>query len=350
MVTFGLDLSHHQSLGLDLARCRREGIEFVVLKSSEGASFVDAAFAPNLAEARAAGLLVAAYHYVRSDSSAAAQVANIRRVVPLNVPVIPDVEANSGGVALVREFVDRLRAAGYRVPVLYLPRWYWQQIGSPSLAGLPPLWSSRYPDNVVGSLSSEWSHVPASYWTGYGGLDVAVLQFTSSVAIGGYSPIDANAYRGTREQLAALFGGTPTKPKEDPLVKNLILAREKDSAAVWVGDGVTRRWVANETTLADYQYWIGQKGGDATIQSFANMDVLGAPIEMTVNALTNDEANIVAAIRALPAPGEVDENTFAASLAPLLAPLVSAGATPDQVEDAVRRVFASAGQPNEEGN
>jgi lysozyme len=207
MPTFGLDLSHYQNLSLDLAQCRREGIEFVFLKSTEGNTFTDSAFASNLAEARNAGLLVAAYHYVRSAAAASDQIALIRRVVPLDVPVILDVEANSGGVALTRDMVNRLQAVGYRVPLLYLPRWYWQQIGSPSLAGLPPLWSSRYPDNVVGTLSSEWAQAPASYWTGYGGLGVAVLQFTSSARIAGHQPLDANAYNGTRAQLAALLGG-----------------------------------------------------------------------------------------------------------------------------------------------
>ncbi|HEV2784704.1 MAG TPA: glycoside hydrolase family 25 protein [Actinophytocola sp.] len=206
MTIFGLDISHHQDERLDLARAKREGIEFVFIKATEGVGFNDAEFAGNLAEARAAGLLVAAYHYQLSGP-AAPQVANVRDSVPLDVPVILDVEARSGSVALTRELVDRLRAAGYRVPLLYLPRWYWQQIGSPGLAGLPPLWSSRYPDTVVGSIQDEWADVPAHYWNGYGGLDVAVLQFTSSAAIAGHQPIDANAYRGTREQLAALLGG-----------------------------------------------------------------------------------------------------------------------------------------------
>jgi hypothetical protein len=206
-VTFGLDISHHQNIALDLHQCRREGIEFVFLKATEGSTFVDSEFGANLAEARAAGLLVCAYHYLRSTASAAAQVANVARVVPQDVPVIPDVEANSGSIGLTREFVTRLREAGYRVPLLYLPRWYWQQIGSPPLAGLPPLWSSRYPDNVIGALQSKWAQVPAHYWNGYGGLDVAVLQFTSSARIAGHAPLDANAYRGTRAQLAALLGG-----------------------------------------------------------------------------------------------------------------------------------------------
>ena len=208
MVTFGLDASHHQGT-LDFARFRNEaGIQFAFLKATEGAGFTDGDFTVNLRKAQDAGLLVAAYHYVRADSSAVSQVSRVLSVVPLSVPVIPDVESGSGGVSLTLEFVRRLQLAGYRVPLLYLPRWYWQQIGSPSLAGLPPLWSSRYPDNVPGSLDDEWADVPTSYWNGYGGLPVAVLQFTSSGRLPGYSNnnLDLNAYPGTRDQLATLLG------------------------------------------------------------------------------------------------------------------------------------------------
>lgn len=211
MVTFGLDISHHQDLGLDLAQCKREGIEFVFIKSTEGSTFVDPEFGHNLVEAQHAGLLPAAYHYVKGNVTAAAQVANVQRVVPAGVPVIPDVEAGSGDIGMVRQVVAGLRWAGYVVPFSYIPRWYWQQLGQPSLAGLPPLWSSRYPDNVVGSLQDEWADVPATYWVGYGGLPVAVLQFTSSARIAGHQPLDANAFNGTRAQLAALLQGGEEK-------------------------------------------------------------------------------------------------------------------------------------------
>lgn len=220
-IQFGLDISHHQDARLDLARCAREGITFVILKATEGAAFNDSEFAANLAEARAAGLLVAAYHYQRPDP-VARQVANIRDSVPLDVPVVLDVEAGSGSVALTRELVAALRTAGYRVPLTYLPRWYWQQIGSPSLTGLPPLWSSRYPDKVVGTIADEWDDVPSSYWHGYGGLNVAVLQFTSVARIAGHHPIDANAYRGTHAQLAALLGGaTPSEEDDMPTLQEI---------------------------------------------------------------------------------------------------------------------------------
>lgn len=212
MTIFGLDASHHQG-ALDFARFRQEsGIEFVFLKATEGDSFVDDEFADNLRRVLAAGQLYAAYHYQRSTASAAAQIDNIRRVVPGDVPVILDVEAGSGNVGLTRELVTRLRAIGYRVPLTYLPRWYWQQLGSPDLIGLPPLWSSRYPDNTAGTLLDEYADVPVGYWTGYGGLPVAVLQFTSSGRLPGYAGnLDLNAYPGTRDGLAALlFGVQPT--------------------------------------------------------------------------------------------------------------------------------------------
>lgn len=213
-ITFGLDVSHHQPI-LDWNRAKAEGVQFAFLKATEGSNFVDSDFATNLKVCRAAGLIVAAYHYVRSNASAASQVAQVARVVPKDVPVILDVEANSGGVQLARDITQGLRNAGYKVPLLYLPRWYWQQIGSPSLVGLPPLWSSRYPDNVQGTLASEYAMVPASYWNGYGGLGVAVLQFTSSARVAGYGPLDANAYMGTRDQLAALLGSNVVEEDMD---------------------------------------------------------------------------------------------------------------------------------------
>ena len=81
-ITFGLDISHYQNAALSLANARAEGCEFVFLKATEGATFTDSAFAANLAEARAAGMLVAAYVFQRSDSSAQAHVDRVTRVVP----------------------------------------------------------------------------------------------------------------------------------------------------------------------------------------------------------------------------------------------------------------------------
>lgn len=70
----------------------------------------------------------------------------------------------------------------------------------------------------------------------------------------------------------------PPPPKENDM-RNLILAQEKDSPRVWVGDGLFRRHVPDEATLEDLQHWIGRQGGDATVHSpWANLDALGLDI------------------------------------------------------------------------
>lgn len=218
MPLYGVDISHHQG-SFPVDRLRREGFSFAIFKATEGSGFVDNRFASNLANARKAGILHAAYHYQRAGISAAAQVAHIKRVVPKDCPIIPDVEQNSGNVGLTREIVNRLRDAGYRVPLSYIPRWYWDgHLGRPSLAGLPPLWSSRYVTGG-GYASQIYQRVPTHYWDGYGDNSVAVLQYSSSATVAGRTPIDVNAFRGTRDELAALFTGEDDMPSAEEITK-----------------------------------------------------------------------------------------------------------------------------------
>jgi lysozyme len=308
---FGIDISHHQSSTLNMAQCRREGIEFIFLKATEGSSFVDSAFTANLSKARAAGLLVAAYHYVRSNATAAAQVANVVRVVPKDVPVIPDVEANSGGIALVRDVVNRLQQAGYHVPLTYLPRWYWQQLGEPSLAGLPSLWSSRYPDNVIGSIADEFARVPASYWNGYGGLGVTVLQFTSSARVAGHQPLDGNAFIGTREQLAAVLG----QEDDDMQPSDLVINPATGQPALDI----------NGKTYTYGQAWY-----------YDNLN--GWAIRDQLDALAAE----VAELKARPV-ADVDEEALAAELEAR----GIVGVTPQQVKEVIQAVFRDAGSDAE---
>lgn len=217
---YGIDISHHQGGSFDLHRARREGIEFAFLKATEGSGWTDTQFGRNLRVAREAGLLVAAYHYQRANATAAQQAAHITSVVPADVPVILDVERGGGNAALTRDLNARLNRAGRRTPLLYLPRWYWQEIGSPSLTGLPPLWYSRYANSQGGSPSAVYQRSAgwfAGHFAGYGGLPVEVLQFSESSTVAGHRPVDANAYRGTRAQLAALLGGQSPAPAPRPV-------------------------------------------------------------------------------------------------------------------------------------
>ncbi|SDP95143.1 Lyzozyme M1 (1,4-beta-N-acetylmuramidase), GH25 family [Actinopolyspora xinjiangensis] len=211
---YGIDVSHYQG-SFDMRRARSEAFEFVFIKATEGSGFVDDRFADNLATARGAGLLVAAYHYQREGVAAAAQADHIARVVPADVPVILDVERGGGGTGLTHALRGELHARGFRTPLLYLPEWYWRELGKPDLSGFPPLWKSRYPDNDGGHASEIYQRVPEHFWNDYGGNRVAVLQFTSSATVAGQRPVDANAYRGSRAQLQALLDPQGEDMRED---------------------------------------------------------------------------------------------------------------------------------------
>lgn len=193
MGVFGVDVSNWQA-SFDF-----RSWDFAFIKSTQGDWFKDARFSQHLSNARNAGCLVAAYHY-QETQDVDRQVANIRSVVPSGVPVIIDVERGSGGVDITRRLVARLRDEGYDVPFLYLPRWYWNEIGKPSMDGLPVLWASWYPDYVARPRETGINMVPTSAWNPYGGLSVSVMQFTST-------PFDQNWFPGTRDQLAAILNG-----------------------------------------------------------------------------------------------------------------------------------------------
>lgn len=216
MGVFGVDVSNWQS-SFDF-----RGWEFAFIKATQGNWFKDGRFNQHLTNARNAGCLVAAYHY-QETSDVESQIANIKSMVPTSVPIIIDVERGSGGVDITRRLVNRLWEEGYRVPLLYLPRWYWNEIGRPSLTSLPLLWASWYPDYVARPREQARDMVPSSAWADYGGLRVAIMQFTST-------PFDQNWYPGSREDLARLlYGGSGGGGIDDMTVQELVDALMDDN-------------------------------------------------------------------------------------------------------------------------
>lgn len=208
---WGIDISDYQP-NFDLHRARREGYDFVIIKATEGSSWKGKWFRTHLDRARSAGMIVAAYHYVR-NGDVAGQVRNIQSMVPVDCPLILDVEDGAGPLSVTWDLTNRLRALGYRLPLTYIPKWYADKIGARNLAGLPPLWYSRYPNSRAGGALDVWNRNAGwlnTMWGGYYGLHVEILQFSDQGSLAGRSPIDLNAYRGTREQLAALFNGVAT--------------------------------------------------------------------------------------------------------------------------------------------
>lgn len=212
MTIFGVDIHPEYQAGISIEQIRAEGFDFMACKVSQGTTVY--ASQDWLRRGRACGLLCLGYHYLNAGNESAQARVFADQLAQAGVPGMLDVENGSGGVNNVRMFLDAAMAYGAQVPLVYLPHWYWQQIGSPSLTGLPPLWASSYV-SAGGFASALYGAVASSCWNGYGGLGVEVLQFTDKANVAGRQ-IDANAYRGGRGEFTALLGApvqpTPVQP------------------------------------------------------------------------------------------------------------------------------------------
>ena len=206
MTTFGLDVSHYQpptQLRLAGDHLSAQGYAFVMAKASEGATYADPAYGQFRDAARRAGMLFAAYHFL-SHGNFAAQAAKCSGVVnDPDIPVMIDLEAYGATLADAAAFRSEMSKRGYRVTLLYLPHWYWQRIGSPSLAGWT-LVSSAYPSSKHAYGSALYPGDNGSGWEAYGGVTPTIWQFASSGQVDGYAGnVDLDAYKGTRAELAA---------------------------------------------------------------------------------------------------------------------------------------------------
>ncbi|WP_052070971.1 glycoside hydrolase family 25 protein [Rhodococcoides fascians] len=211
MTIFGIDIASWQK-GLNIDHVAAEGFRYVIAKATESDNYRNPEYAAQKAGARKNGLHFGAYRYLRADTSAKAQVDNYAALEPdRSVPVVLDLEAGSGDVRILRAVHGEFISRGYRVNLSYLPNWYGAgTMGKPDLTGLPPLMSSNYGRERAGYASAIYPGDSDVGWNGYGGLDVAVFQFTQKASVAGQS-IDANAFRGTEAQLTALFGSaTPS--------------------------------------------------------------------------------------------------------------------------------------------
>jgi GH25 family lysozyme M1 (1,4-beta-N-acetylmuramidase) len=213
---FGPDISHWQS-GFDVARAAQEGCEFIIGKVSEGSGFRDPQWPKTRDAAHQAGLLLVGYHYVTTEDPAKQAALCASWLGDRSIPLALDWEDRGGNGANLLRVLKAFRDAGLNMRLIYTGHWYWQEQGSPDLsaAGLP-LWSSRYPNANVAAPAALYPRVPTSYWSGFGGLQTALLQFSKTASIAG-AKCDVSAFRGTRDELAALLGGTAPDQQEDDM-------------------------------------------------------------------------------------------------------------------------------------
>lgn len=234
MTLYLWDQSHYDGVitRAILTRARAEGVFGITHKIGEGIGGDDPQDATALAAGRDVGMeALGGYHVVRSGP-VAPQVdallglanrdepwwstfpgwfwqADLERWSYDNVPA-------STGVA----FAKLLRERTQRQVFLYASH---GQYADQLAAWDGPLWNADYASRPAGTAAAmypgdTWQPQHQGWvggWAPYSGQSPTILQYTSSAVIAGLTTCDANAYRGTRDQLLALIrpgGGTGTVP------------------------------------------------------------------------------------------------------------------------------------------
>jgi hypothetical protein len=185
----------------------------LIVKATEGTGFVDAYYAGHRDHAHAMGIPFAGYHYLH-QGDAAAQAAQAFSVVGPGDPLMLDVEVVAGGADPTYDDVTGIVAAyrglGGTVTLLYLPEWFWSgHWASPDLQPLAALGLS-----LISSNYTTYSDTGPG-WDPYGGVTPSIWQYTNSASFGGVNGVDFNAYRGTIDELRALFGGRPSTVEDE---------------------------------------------------------------------------------------------------------------------------------------
>lgn len=210
MTLIGPDVASFQA-GLDLAELT--DASYFLVKSTQGDNYVDPYYAAWAKQVAGVGKPLIWYHFLTTDAAPGDQAAFIKRVVDASLPGMLDVEpttASAPSYAFLLSMIDACTAVGLRIKLVYLPKWYWQQLGSPDLSGL----SQRGVVVVSSDYPGSGGTGPAQYnadggdegagWAAYGGITPSFWQYTDSASEGGQQ-VDYSAYRGTASQLAALL-------------------------------------------------------------------------------------------------------------------------------------------------
>jgi lysozyme len=216
MTIYGVDVSGYQP-NFDFAQCRAQGFDFAVIKATEGSNYINPSYSKQLQASVNAGLLTCSYHFVHA-TDVPGQLAELERYVDRRYPVWLDSEMDgSGEYNASVQLHDQARRDGWNVVGDYFPRWFWSSIGSPNLVPLGALWSSGYPTSRTGAAVDIYAAAggdSGSGWAAYGGSSPVLWQFTDAATVANYTRIDADAFRGTRDQLAALLQGDTMTPDE----------------------------------------------------------------------------------------------------------------------------------------
>jgi GH25 family lysozyme M1 (1,4-beta-N-acetylmuramidase) len=201
-LTEGIDVSHWQGT-IDWAKVRAAGKKFAFIKASEHTSFVDDKYLTNRSRAKAAGVLVGAYHFARPNSGTTDAYAEADHFIETadwvsgELRPVLDLE-DTGGLSSsalqtwVKAFVGRIyERTGVRAIIYVSPSFWSTKMGNSAWFaqnGYDVLWIAHW-------TTASSPSVPAENW---GGKSWTFWQYTSDGSVAGISGrVDLDRYKGT---------------------------------------------------------------------------------------------------------------------------------------------------------
>jgi lysozyme len=192
-----IDISHYEKISQDFTQVAKSGIVAVIMKATQGVNFVDPTFLERVREAKAAGLLVGAYHFL-DGSNPAEQIAHFLTVavseggvewLALDWEPYPNSQATAMQAATAAASIEAVQDVW---PTLYTIR---SMLNGPNKTLLNcPLWLAEYGSRPIPppgfTAWKLWQHTDG--------------QVGSSVnPVPGIGPCDRSKFAGTVSELKA---------------------------------------------------------------------------------------------------------------------------------------------------
>ncbi|MEC0237767.1 GH25 family lysozyme [Paenibacillus kribbensis] len=236
----GIDVSHHQG-AIDFKKVAAAGISFVFIKATQGQSFRSKTFLQFVKDAKTAGLLVGAYHYVDDSATtpelARQEAANFVSTIKdaggiqaFDLPPVMDYESNKSGLskaavtAVAKAFLQEVEQLTGVRPIVYT---YPSFIGNFTGLSDYPLWIARYSASQVPPDASGWTSW--DFWQYSDGSAGGMLPSGTRKVSGIAGPVDLNEYNGTVDELRTRFN----KKGESTVVEK---QRDINKVSPWAED------------------------------------------------------------------------------------------------------------------